>query len=96
MPVLDGSTWCYTFFPKTHAVHRLPNELKSQIVHFCDMPTLVGLLHDTDWQGSVEIELTLSLLKVLAKITDRPSSFREMMRLTQSIITGSTALHYIL
>ncbi|KAK7675916.1 hypothetical protein QCA50_021149 [Cerrena zonata] len=96
MPLVTGDARRFVFFPPGHFVHKLPNELKGRIIKFCDMPTLVALLHDPQWRPFVETELMLSFLKALSKITDRPVAFRDMMRLTKAIITGSTALHYIL
>ncbi|KAK7681745.1 hypothetical protein QCA50_015092 [Cerrena zonata] len=96
MPLITGSTRRFVFFPTTHPVHQLPNELKSHIISFCDMPTLVALLYDGQWRRFVETELMLTFLKTLSKVTAQPVAFRDMMRLTKAIITGSTALHYIL
>ncbi|KAK7683376.1 hypothetical protein QCA50_013638 [Cerrena zonata] len=84
------------FFERGDGIHSCPPELKSRIAHVCDMPTLISLRYDSEWEHFVELELELSLIALLAKFTPDPAAFRKMMKDTNTIISGSTALYFLL
>ncbi|KAK7677672.1 hypothetical protein QCA50_019363 [Cerrena zonata] len=86
----------FVYFAKNHAIHRLPNETKSRILRFCDLPTLMGLYCDPDWRELVGVELSLCYNKMLGSFTPDPIAFRKMMASTNAVISGSTALHFLL
>ncbi|KAK7675918.1 hypothetical protein QCA50_021151 [Cerrena zonata] len=60
------------------------------------MPTLVGLCHDDNWRDITLEELRMSFRSLLSRFTLDPAAFRTMMRDTNCIISGSTALHFLL
>ena len=60
------------------------------------MPSLLALSYDVKWRHFVHNEIRLSYHRMLARFCPCPIAFREMMRKTHAIITGSTALHYLL
>ncbi|KAK7685931.1 hypothetical protein QCA50_010740 [Cerrena zonata] len=84
------------YFAREHVIHKLPIETKSHILHFCDLPTLLGLYCDNGWRELVGIEMMLCYNALLASFTPNPASFRQMMSDTGSIISGSTALYLLL
>lgn len=60
------------------------------------MHTLLSLVHDSLWHELVQKELYLSFMALLSTFTPEPLAFRSMMRSTNSIISGSTALNFLL
>ncbi|KAK7677655.1 hypothetical protein QCA50_019346 [Cerrena zonata] len=93
VPFVSG--WL-VYFSNEHPVHKLPAEIKSHTLTFCDFPTLVGLYHDRSWRELVTKEVALSFTSTLSTLTHDPAAFRDMMRRTNSIISGQTALYFLL
>lgn len=56
----------------------------------------MALYYDYAWHDLIVTELYLAFMTTLSSITPNPPAFREMMRSTNTIISGSTALHYLL
>ncbi|KAK7677671.1 hypothetical protein QCA50_019362 [Cerrena zonata] len=84
------------YFDIEHPIHQLPLEVRSLILRYCDMPTLLGLCHDKNWRDSTLQEVAASFRLLLATFTPDPAAFRHMMRRTNTIISGSTALYFLL
>lgn len=74
----------------------MPVEMKAAILSFCDIPALVALQMDTRWEDLVQADIFLSFMRALSAFTQDPHGFRKMMRKTGCIISGSTALHFLL
>ncbi|KAK7677653.1 hypothetical protein QCA50_019344 [Cerrena zonata] len=85
-----------SYFAVDHAIHKLPNETKSRILHFCDLPTLMGLYCDPDWHELVATDILLCYNTLLAMFSPDPVAFRAMMAETKAVISGSTALYFLL
>ena len=60
------------------------------------MSQLCALEKDASWQPAVRLELKRAYDKVLSPFTDEPDVFRSVMRDTGSVISGSTALWYLM
>ncbi|KAK7680606.1 hypothetical protein QCA50_016388 [Cerrena zonata] len=60
------------------------------------MPTLVALCHDENWCDSTLQEIAASFRLLLTTFSPDPAAFRHMMRRTNTIISGSTALYFLL
>ncbi|KAK7685935.1 hypothetical protein QCA50_010744 [Cerrena zonata] len=86
----------FLYFALTHPVHTLPAETKALVMTFCDLSDLIGLSYDSHWAQLAAREIRASFLYTLAKFSPDAFAFREMMRVTNTIITGATALHYLL
>ncbi|KAK7681748.1 hypothetical protein QCA50_015095 [Cerrena zonata] len=59
------------------------------------MVTLIGLCHDEKWRDIALSEVNSSFRSLLARFTPEPAAFRDMMRHTNTIISGSTALYFL-
>ena len=60
------------------------------------MSQLVRLVEEEGWHEAVVMELNRSYSKVLDPFTDNAGTFRAILRATGAVISGSTALWYLL
>lgn len=66
------------------------------ILHHCDLPSLIALYYDSHWHTLIVAEFALSYNELLSSFVPDPLALRSIMRKTCAIITGSTALHFLL
>ena len=74
----------------------LSSEARGQLLTFCDMPLLFSLEEDAHWHSSVLQALNRDYAAMLAPFTSNPAGFRNMLRDTGSVVSGSTALWFLL
>ena len=71
-------------------------KVKEMIMEHCDIPTLFAFYHDSKWREEAGVELNGRYEALLGRFTENVEGFREMMRKTNSVISGSAALWFLL
>ena len=70
--------------------------MKQRILKECDIPSLFAFYHDKKWRAEAGEELNRRYEELLSRFTEDVIGFREMMRETNCVISGSAALWFIL
>ena len=71
-------------------------EAKRRILRECDIPSLFAFYHDKKWRADAGEELNKRYEDLLGKFTRDVDEFREMMRKTNCVISGTAALWFVL
>ena len=70
--------------------------MKRKVLRECDVPCLFAFYHDIGWRTEAGEELNDRYQELLGNFTEDASGFREMMRRTNCIISGSVALWFLM
>ena len=65
-------------------------------MNHCDIPSLFAFYHDGKWRDEAGEELNRRYEELLSRFTGDVEGFREMMRNTNCVISGSAALWFLL
>ena len=79
-----------------HRIRVKSRAVKRRILRECDVPSLFAFYHDRKWRKEAGEELNERYEQLLGKFTEDVNGFREMMRRTNCVISGSAALWFLL
>lgn len=90
------SAMCYVYAnPVLICSVKFP-DVRRRILRECDIPSLFALYHDEVWHEEVVEELNERYKVLLGKFVEDAEGFRQMMRKTGCVISGSAALWFLL